>query len=134
VPEPIVVLDTNVYISSFFWEGNPVKIIRSAIAGKCCIYISKDIINEIETVLKRDFALNADDINKLLNGIHSLALISEPARCVNIIKEDKSDNRILECGLACNAKFIVTGDQHLLILKSFEGIRIVSPAEFLEIF
>ena len=56
-----------------------------------------------------------------------------PYRKVDIVKNDEADNRILECALEAQAHYLVSGDKrHLLPLKKFEGIRIVSPAEFLE--
>jgi uncharacterized protein len=132
VPEQNIVLDTNVYISGFFWEGKPARILRDAAAGKYKVYISKPILAEMETVLKRDFGLNSSEVSRIISSITSFAIISDPAHTIDIIKEDISDNRILECGLACGAGFIVSGDQHLLRLKEFCGIRIVSPAEFLK--
>mgnify|MGYP001596119756 FL=1 len=51
---------------------------------------------------------------------------------LNVIKEDPSDNFILECAVDCSAGFVISGDKHLLKLKAFNGIRIVKVAEFLE--
>jgi uncharacterized protein len=133
VPKPTVVLDTNVYISSFFWEGNPANIVRNAISGKYQVHVSRDIIKEIETVLKRDFRINSGEVKKILGSISSFAKFTNPTRSVDIIKEDEADNRILECGIACGARYIVTGDQHLLKVRMFEGIQIVLPNEFLKI-
>jgi predicted nucleic acid-binding protein len=45
--------------------------------------------------------------------------------------KDEADNRILECAVAGNADFIVSGDRHLLSLKEFRDIPIVRAAEFL---
>jgi predicted nucleic acid-binding protein len=45
---------------------------------------------------------------------------------------DPGDEKVLECALAADAEKIVTGDKkHLLPLRSFRGIAIVSPAAFL---
>jgi predicted nucleic acid-binding protein len=45
---------------------------------------------------------------------------------------DEPDNRILECAVAAEADFIVTGDKHLLSLKHFRNISIVTLSHFLE--
>jgi predicted nucleic acid-binding protein len=46
---------------------------------------------------------------------------------------DAADAKILACAVAGKADAIVTGDKkHLLPLKRYRGIPIVSPAEFLE--
>jgi uncharacterized protein len=47
------------------------------------------------------------------------------------VKDDPSDNRILECAEAGGSEFIVTGDAHLLKLGQFAGMKILKPAEFL---
>jgi predicted nucleic acid-binding protein len=46
---------------------------------------------------------------------------------------DEPDNRILECAAEAKADFIVTGDKHLLSLKHFQNIKIISLSNFLEI-
>lgn len=52
---------------------------------------------------------------------------------LSVIKEDKPDNRILECAVAAKADFIVSGDKHLKALKEFGGIKIISASEFLKL-
>ena len=61
-----------------------------------------------------------------------VAVIEEPP-CEPVIREDPDDDRILACALAAKAAFIVSGDTHLLHLRNYAGIRIVSPAQFLRI-
>jgi predicted nucleic acid-binding protein len=56
-----------------------------------------------------------------------------PTQQVDVIKDDPSDNRILECASAARSQYVVSGDKHLLRLKSFEGKPIVPVAEFLDI-
>ena len=51
---------------------------------------------------------------------------------LKIVKEDPDDNKILECAVEGKADFIVSQDSHLLKLREFHGIRIMSPEEFLE--
>jgi len=56
----------------------------------------------------------------------------EPKEKFNTIKDDPSDNKIIECAKEGKSDFIITNDNHLLKLKEFEGIRIVTPKEFLK--
>ena len=58
--------------------------------------------------------------------------IFEPRKKLNIIKSDPADNKVLECTLGAKAQYIISGDNHLLRLKDFMGIKIVTAAEFLE--
>ncbi len=64
----------------------------------------------------------------------SLAAICEwvePRTRVGVIQTDPSDNRVLECALDGRANAIVTRDQHLLSLSSYQGIPLLTPAAFL---
>jgi predicted nucleic acid-binding protein len=48
-----------------------------------------------------------------------------------VVAADPDDDRILECAVAGAADLIVSGDHHLNRLKSFRGIGIVRPVDFL---
>lgn len=46
---------------------------------------------------------------------------------------DPFDEMVLECALAFRADFIVSGDKkHLLALRAYQGIPILSPRDFLK--
>lgn len=64
--------------------------------------------------------------------LQKVAYIVEPTNRLSHIKEDPDDNRVLECAVAGDAKYIVTGDQHVLGLGEFSGIKIVTASQFLE--
>jgi hypothetical protein len=55
-----------------------------------------------------------------------------PKEKIAIIRDDPADNKVLECAIAAGAKFIITGDKHLLKLKKFKGISIITAKEFLQ--
>jgi len=59
------------------------------------------------------------------------ATFVQPTISLEVIKEDPSDNIVLECAVAPKANFIVTGDEHLLALREYKGTRIVSPSSFM---
>jgi len=48
-----------------------------------------------------------------------------------VIINDPSDDRVLACAFAANADYIVSGDQHLLVLHQWNGIPIITAREFL---
>jgi predicted nucleic acid-binding protein len=66
-----------------------------------------------------------------LKAIAKVGEIVTPRFTLDVIREDPADNRILECAVAGKADLIVSGDRHLLKLKSYEGISIVRPIDFL---
>ena len=46
---------------------------------------------------------------------------------------DPRDNKFLEIALSGRATHLITGDADLLVLDPFQGIRILSPQEFLDL-
>ncbi len=130
----IVVLDTNIFISAVFWEGKPYIIVKKAINQEIIVFISNYIIEEIRKVLARDFNLEKQEIEDIVNAVLYFTHLIEPKESVKAIKDDPKDDKLLDCALACNTEFIVSQDNHLLNLETFRGIKIVSPEEFLHTF
>jgi putative PIN family toxin of toxin-antitoxin system len=129
-----VVIDINIFVSSFLWEGNPKKVVDRAIEGIDELYISKEILEQISEVMNRPkFKVDREGVKYYMKLIEE---ISNEIICNGKIQDgsrDTDDNIILECGLTGNVDYIVTGDEDLLVLKEFNGIKIVTPKEYLEI-
>lgn len=128
-----VALDTNVYISAIYFGGKPEEVLNLARAGKIELLISEQIKNEIAKILKRKFGFNDLQISETLEDIGSFSTLIVPTVILKIIKEDESDNRILECAVEGGVDYIVSGDSHLLTLKEYQKIKIISPSEFLDV-
>ena len=128
-----VVLDTNVIISSIFWkERNCHKIVEMAISKRIINHTNQQIIQELGKILIEKFEQpqeKAAEQIALLSGYSELVISDEK---VNISRDTK-DNMIIDCAVACNANYIVTGDNDLLCLNEFKGIKIVRPKQFLDI-
>ncbi len=128
-----VVIDTNVFISSFF-GGNPRKVIELWGAGKIIWCLSNEIIEEYVAVLRRMGIQSEAEIKKLLKifaeGYHILFTAKTPH--LEIIKDDPDDNKFIECAVELEAQYIISGDHHLKKLKKYLNIQVVSPREFLE--
>ena len=132
---PLLVLDSNVYISAVLFGGKPRRIIEAALAGRVRLAVYAIILEEIEGVLSgKKFKFSETAAREIINEISNLAEIFEPVEKLSRIKEDPDDDRILECALAASAAAIVSGDSHLLALGNFRGIPILSPDECLEKF
>lgn len=130
---PLLVLDSNVYVSAVLFGGKPRRIIQAALAGRVGLAISSTILEEIEEVLSgRKFKFPEAVVREIVGEISSLAEIFEPVEKISRIKADPADDRILECALAASAAAIVSGDSHLLALGIFRGIPISNPADCLE--
>lgn len=124
-------LDTNILVSATFWRGNSYRIILKIIDGRATGFTTSHVLQEYRTVLKRDFGLSEGEadarVEKLLEF---LEVVSHP-RTLDIVKEDASDNRVLEGALAAGADFLLSYDNHLLALRTLGSIRITKPEELL---
>ena len=128
-----IVLDTNILISAIVFGGKPREILEKIITNKIRLAILKDILDETDGVLSgKKFKYPPQVVYEIRNAIEELGEIIVPEKRINRIKKDPDDNRILECALTANADFIISGDNHLLEIKDFQNIPIISPAEFLE--
>jgi hypothetical protein len=132
---PLLVLDSNIYISAVLFGGNPRLIIEAALSGKVGLAVSAPILEEIQDVLSRSkFGFPSAAAREIIAEIVSLAESVEPTEHVTLITEDPDDDRILECALASGADVIVSGDSHLLSVGSFRGIPVLSSAACVEKF
>lgn len=129
--KPKVVLDTNIYLSAIIFGGNPRKLLFLAIQNKIVLYSSAEILLEIAQKLKTKFHWSAEKINFTVKSIGQLAALVSPKEKLKIIKKDPSDNKILEAAVVAKADFIISGDNHLLKLKKYKGIKIIQAADFL---
>ncbi len=129
-----VVIDTNVFISALLFGGSHLEIIRLFLKGDIEVYLSPFIVEEIASILREKFLWEEAKIEKLLQLISSKAKEVYPQVKVSIIKSKDDDNHILECcALASKVDYLISGDKrHILPLREFKGIRILSVSEFLE--
>ena len=134
-----LVLDTNVWLSGIFWEGEASKIIEKAEKKNIQILISENILSEIVDVLNKEskfqkYILNLKlSIEEILRAVLSISNLIETKAKLDIIKADPKDNIILEAALDGKVDYIVSYDSHLLNMIEFRGIKIISPGEFLNI-
>jgi len=133
-----VTVDTNVLISATFWYGDSNIIIKLIENKEIVLILSEEVIEEYANVLKYNEIQNKIKDKNLemlhsLQKIISISTIIEPKNKLKIIKEDPDDNKILECAIEGKVDYIITQDNHLLKLKEFKGIKIITPKEFLNI-
>ena len=126
-----VVLDTNIFISGIFWKGSSNRVITNWKEGKFTLVTSLEAASEIIKILK-DFKIKLSDelIKEWVDLIVRNSMIVEPKEKIAIVKDDPKDNIFIETAVAGNADYIVSQDNHLLKLKDFRGIKIITPDEF----
>ncbi|MCL6087520.1 MAG: putative toxin-antitoxin system toxin component, PIN family [Actinobacteria bacterium] len=126
-----IVLDTNIYISAAIIGRVCEEILKICRFGSLEVFISKDIIIEIETKLKDKFLWNDQQIRIFIENILEFCHVVEVSEKILYLKDDPDDDKILECAIASMCAYIVSGDKHLIKLKSFRNIKILNPADFL---
>jgi len=128
-----VVIDTNIFISSFF-GGVPKQIINLWKEGKIILCLSQGIIEEYIEVLNRLGLINEKEIKNLTKlfaeGYNSIFTSKTPT--LDIVKNAPDDNKFIECAVALDCKIIISGDKHLKDVKRYIDIDILSPREFLD--
>ena len=133
-----VVIDTNVIISGSFWKGISCKIIET-IDGKYLIIVSSPILEEYkEIIFSEDIMERTEHFKEprenIISKLLQKSLIVTPKETIKVIENDPDDNKFLEAAVAGNADYLITKDEkHILPLKEFRGIKIVTPEEFLTI-
>lgn len=128
-----VVVDTNVFVSSFF-GGIPRKIIDFWKNGKIILCLSKPVVEEYVEVLRRLGLQNEIELNELmaLFAQGSGILFSANTPRLRIVDKDPDDNKFIECAVALNATYVVSGDKSLLSVGGYMGISIVTPRQFID--
>ncbi|MEW6356005.1 MAG: putative toxin-antitoxin system toxin component, PIN family [Planctomycetota bacterium] len=127
-----VVVDTNVFVSSFF-GGPPRKIVNLWKSGQVLLCLSKPIIEEYVEVLRRLALQDEQELGELLNvfgrGFHVVFAANTPR--LNVVEDDPADNKFIECAVALEAGFIISGDKALTAIENYMGIKILTPRDFL---
>jgi len=127
-----VVLDTNVLVSSVVFGGPPGEIMALAAARQVQLILSPPLIPELRRVLREKFEFGDDALYLAETLVRRAGIVIEPDRTLTLVTEDPEDNRVLEAAAKGKADAIVSGDRHLLTLKVFEDIPIMSPRQFLD--
>lgn len=131
-------VDTNIFISALFWKGTPDRVIDVFKREEALLLLSNDILAELERKLSSaKFAPRIAQIGQtpveLVASFRDMAEPVVPADVPEDAIRDPKDRMILACAVGGKADMIVSGDKDLLVLNAYEGIPIVTPAQFLDI-
>ncbi|MGA2318629.1 MAG: putative toxin-antitoxin system toxin component, PIN family [Thermodesulfobacteriota bacterium] len=128
-----VVIDTNVFVSSFF-GGNSRKIIGLCKKGKISLCVSKNILDEYIEVLQRIGLGDGREVEELLSlfakGFNILFTTKTPK--IKAVRDDPDDDKFIECAVGLKAEVIITGDKALKAMNEYMGIKILTPQQFLK--
>jgi putative PIN family toxin of toxin-antitoxin system len=131
------VVDTNVIVSRFLSpNGTPALVLSLWERGLFELIVTEAILAEYLRVLayahiQTRLGMSRDEIVQVVADFRSFAVLVEPSEPIAAIVDDPSDNKFLEAAVAGNCDYIVSGDPHLLRLREYRGIQILTPAAFL---
>ena len=132
-----ITVDTNVLISATFWYGDSNEIINRVERKEFELVLSPEILEEFALVLQskeiQDKVSNKNlQMKETVQKITSLSALVTPRLRLDIIDDDPSDNKVLECAKAGKADYIISNDNHIMALRKFENIRILSSRQFID--
>ncbi|PIN93488.1 putative toxin-antitoxin system toxin component, PIN family [Candidatus Pacearchaeota archaeon CG10_big_fil_rev_8_21_14_0_10_31_24] len=130
-----ITLDTNFLISSTQWKNSVAhKILIKLIRNNYELFTTEEILTEFSEVLARDFEYENNEIEKILTNVLGFVKIIKPNIKIEVVKEDPDDDKIIECAISSSSDYIITYDKHLLNLKEYEEIKIITPEEAMKTF
>lgn len=129
-----VVLDTNVIVSALVFGGLPREVLEMVEAGRCELFYSKPIQEEVRRVLAEKFRWHELILSEVLATVWQMGKLVLPSKTIKAVADDPDDNRILECALEAKAHAVVSGDHHLLDLANYRSIPILSPRQFISLY
>jgi uncharacterized protein len=125
-----VVLDTNVIIAALIARGLCHEVFQRAVRLRVVV-TSAPLLDELEATLRRKFQVTPA-VAAFLSAFRGQARLVEPVVPRSRVCRDPDDDVVLATAVAAGAAVIVTGDEDLLSLRSYEGVAVLSPRQFLE--
>jgi putative PIN family toxin of toxin-antitoxin system len=130
-----IVIDTNVAVSGLLWDGPPNQILKWVQGGTLTLLACEETVAELKRVIqykrfsKRLSVLKVSSLEVLAYYSNLVFFVPTPDLIPDKIKEDPFDNVFLALAYENRSGLIVSGDSHLLELKSYNNIQIVTPSE-----
>ena len=132
----VVVFDTNILISALLSVGSkPDLCINLARNGEIESVTCEEILSEFQQKLIQKFHYPVADAQGVIDEIVGFSRIVVIANTLQVVEADPKDDMIVECGVVGKASHIITGDRkHLLPMRRYQNIDIVTATDFLTIF
>jgi len=128
-----LVLDTNILISALGWEGKPRDIFKKVLNKEYELILSHKQMIEIKRVMDYPkFNFTYEQKSRFLTILVEAAILVKTSDRLNVIYEDPDDNIILESAVDNGADYLITGDDHLLKLKQYKNVKILTASQFFE--
>lgn len=135
---PRWVVDTNVLVSAFLWQGTPGKVIELAGEKEVQLFTSRALLDELAATLGKKklakyVAATGLSAEQMLANYRRIATLVTAKQLEQQVSRDADDDAVLACAQAARADLIVSGDDDLLVLKKFNSIPIVTTAQAIQL-
>jgi uncharacterized protein len=124
-----LLLDTNVLVAALVARGTCHELLEHCVREHVVVS-SQSLLDELGGVLERKFRQRAADVQTARRLFAETLTLVEPVALDVPVCRDPDDDVVLATAVAGACDAIVTGDQDLVILDPFRGIRVISPSAF----
>jgi uncharacterized protein len=128
-----VIVDTNILISASLTGRYPESVILSLVSNPDFMWVvSAEILAEYKSVLMRKkLKLSTEQQQRWLKIIDAFTTTIDVNISVDFPRDPK-DAKFLECAIAANADYLITGDRDFDEVYDLQNTQVVSAVRFLE--
>ena len=128
-----VVIDSNVWLSGLVFGGKQGKIIELFIDKAILVVMSEELISELRRKITQRFPLFIPHLDLLEASLRKDTVMVKLGSQTVTVSRDPDDDKFIETALLGECQYIISGDKDLLVIRSYKNIRVIKPAEFLEL-
>ncbi|MDQ0287864.1 putative PIN family toxin of toxin-antitoxin system [Desulfofundulus luciae] len=129
-----ITVDTNILISALGWNGPEAAVIEMVLESKIELCLSAQILSEFYRVTQYPkFRFTNEEVDGFIGRLLPVVIFVTPTQKIDVVTSDPDDNKIIECAIAGESDYIISGDKHLLELKNYRGISILRASDFLQL-
>ena len=128
--QTVAVYDTNILFSGTGWRGTPYRCLELVQQGKVEGVTCIEILDELAEKFSIKLNFSSTQTRKRIDYLRGFLRLVAINNTLKVVDADPDDDKIIECAVIGSATYIVSGDAHLLKLRNYQGIQIVTAAEF----
>jgi putative PIN family toxin of toxin-antitoxin system len=128
-----VFFDSNAYIAEALLGGAAEQMIAATIAARWRIFLHPQVLEEIERILVDKLRFSSRLARMTRNRVRRRSILVNPPAPRHSVPADPADSAILQAAIAAGVDLLITNDKHLLALNPYEGIRLISMTDYIDL-
>lgn len=130
---PVIVIDTNVWLSGLIFGGKPQQIIELFVDQRIVVVSCEELLSELRRKIIQKFPAFVAQLDLLEASIRKDAdIVTLGSQTIEVCRDPK-DDMFIEAAVLGGCQYIVSGDKDLLVLSSYKSVEIITPTDFLSI-